>query len=60
MVCGIKEENSATLLGGDGLILGIDKIAWPYILSGLWCAFFSFGFLALGKNCDMMLVHLTT
>ena len=35
--------------GNEGdFILGVDKIAWPYILSGLWCAFFSLGYALLG------------
>ena len=32
----------------EDLILGVDKIAWPYILSGLWCAFFSLCYAVLG------------
>jgi len=33
----------------NDLLLGVDKIAWPYIISGVWCSFFSlgYGFLAI-------------
>jgi hypothetical protein len=30
-------------------LLGIDTIAWPYIISGLWGVIFSFGFIILGE-----------
>ena len=32
----------------EDLILGVDKITWPYILSGLWCALFSLCYAVLG------------
>ena len=28
---------------------GIPTIAWPFIISGVWCIVFSFGFLVLAK-----------
>ena len=28
---------------------GIPTIAWPFIISGVWCIVFSFGFLLLAK-----------
>ena len=31
------------------LLMGMDKIAWPFILSGAWCVFFSLGYAILGK-----------
>jgi hypothetical protein len=31
-------------------LLGIDKIAWPFIITGVWCVFFSFGYIILGER----------
>ena len=35
-------------------MLGVDKIAWPYILSGLWCAFFSLCYAVLGMLYNIL------
>ena len=29
-------------------LYGLDKIAWPFIISGVWCIVFSFGYFILG------------
>ncbi|TRY63094.1 hypothetical protein TCAL_00469 [Tigriopus californicus] len=32
----------------DAYLWGIQKIAWPFIISGIWCCVFSLGYLILG------------
>ena len=32
----------------NDLLMGIDRIAWPFIISGTWCVFFSLGYAVLG------------
>ena len=34
----------------NDLLMGIDRIAWPFIISGAWCIFFSFGYAMLGNR----------
>ncbi len=29
-------------------LLGIDKIAWPFVITGIWCVLFSLGYVILG------------
>ena len=40
---------SLPFLEDHDLLMGIDKIAWPFILSGAWCVFFGLGYAILGK-----------
>lgn len=37
-------------LDDHDLLFGIEKIAWPFIISGAWCVFFSLGYGILGKS----------
>ncbi len=30
--------------------LGVAKIAWPFMITGVWCIVFSFGYAILGKS----------
>ena len=54
-----SREKTLNILSSAGteedLILGVDKIAWPYILSGLWCAFFSLCYAVLGIIFNMVI-----
>ena len=33
-----------------GLMWGVDPVAWPFVIAGLWCCIFSIGYLILGKG----------
>ena len=34
---------------------GLDKIAWPFVIAGIWCIIFSFGYLILGNTLKQAL-----
>jgi hypothetical protein len=36
-------------LDSEGSILGVQKIAWPFIITGAWCIISSAGFAILGN-----------
>ena len=37
-------------LDSEGSILGVQKIAWPFIITGAWCIISSAGFAILGNH----------
>ena len=44
------EESSGEVVSSDrGLMWGLDPVAWPFVIAGLWCCIFSLGYLILGN-----------
>ena len=48
-----KSDNVTTIRFGEkeeDQILGVSKIAWPFLITGAWCIVFSSGYAILGKS----------
>merc|ERR1719266_2410779 len=46
-ICYQNVTTSITTSGHNELLMGVPKIAWPFIISGAWCMVFSSGFAIL-------------
>lgn len=50
---GVSDETK-DIIATNETLLGVDKIAWPYIISGVWCAVFSLGYAFLAISSFRM------
>ena len=67
VVCGIfnasKNETSTTSEDSDtdtyqvAYIGGVDAIAWPFLISGVWCVVVASGYFVLGKKCKILKIR---